>query len=68
VVLFRRIDDQWTEAQLIDVKKMEKTRNLREDPVLHPGDMLFVPKNTLSKIDRIIPNLSMGSYLPLAIP
>jgi hypothetical protein len=27
-----------------------------------------VPKNTLSKIDRIIPNLSMGSYLPLAIP
>jgi len=68
VVLFRRIDDQWTEAQLINVKKMENSRNLKEDPVLHPGDMLFVPKNTLSKIDRVIPNLSMGSYLPLAIP
>ena len=68
VVLFRRIDDQWTEAKLIDVKKMEKNRDLREDPFLHSGDMLFVPKNTLSKIDRVIPNLSMGSYLPLAIP
>jgi polysaccharide export outer membrane protein len=68
VVLFRRVDDQWTEAKLIDVKKMEKNRDLREDPFLHSGDMLFVPKNTLSKIDRIIPNLSMGSYLPLAIP
>ena len=68
VVLFRRIDDQWTEAQLINVKKMEKTRNLNEDPVVHPGDMLFVPKNTLSKIDRLIPNMSMGSYLPLAMP
>lgn len=68
VVLFRRVDDQWTEAKLIDVKKMEKDRNLREDPFLHSGDMLFVPKNTLSKIDRIIPNLSMGSYLPLTIP
>ncbi len=68
VVLFRRVDDQWTEAKLINVKQMEKNRDLKEDPFLHSGDMLFVPKNTLSKIDRIIPNLSMGSYLPLAIP
>ncbi|HEV2397371.1 MAG TPA: polysaccharide biosynthesis/export family protein [Candidatus Sulfotelmatobacter sp.] len=68
VLLFRRIDDQWTEAKLIDVKKMQKSGNLNEDPFLHPGDMLFVPKNTMSKIDRYIPNLSMGTYLPLQIP
>jgi polysaccharide export outer membrane protein len=68
VVLFRRVDDQWTEAKLINVKKMEKNRDLREDPFLHSGDMLFVPKNTMSKIDRYIPNLSMGTYLPLTIP
>lgn len=65
VVLFRRVDDQWTEAKLINIKKMEKDRDLREDPFLHSGDMLFVPKNTLSKIDRMIPNLSMGSFVPL---
>ncbi len=68
VYLFRRLDDQWTEAKLIDVKKMEKKGNLTEDPFLHPGDMILVPKNTMSKIDRYIPNLSMGTYLPLAIP
>ncbi len=68
VMLFRRLDDQWTEAKLINVKKMEKNGNLKEDPFLHPGDMLIVPKNTMSKIDRYIPNLSMGSYLPLTIP
>jgi polysaccharide biosynthesis/export protein len=68
VYLFRRLDDQWTEAKLIDVKKMEKKGNLNEDPFLHPGDMILVPKNTMSKIDRFIPNLSMGTYLPLAIP
>jgi polysaccharide export outer membrane protein len=68
VVLFRRVDDQWTEAKLIDVKKMEKNRDLREDPFLHSGDMLWVPKSTMSKVDRFIPNLSMGSYLPLTIP
>jgi|HubBroStandDraft_3_1064219.scaffolds.fasta_scaffold58721_1 polysaccharide export outer membrane protein len=68
VLLFRRVDDQWTEAKLIDVKKMEKNGNLSEDPFLHSGDMLFVPKNVMSKIDRFIPNLSMGTYLPLTIP
>jgi len=68
VVLFRRVDDQWTEAKLIDVKKMEKNRDLREDPMLHSGDMLVVPKNTMSKVDRFIPNLSVGSYLPLTLP
>jgi polysaccharide biosynthesis/export protein len=68
VVLFRRVDDQWTEAKLIDVKKMENHRDLSEDPFLHSGDMLWVPKNVLGKIDRFIPNLSMGSYLPLTIP
>jgi polysaccharide export outer membrane protein len=68
VLLFRRVDDQWTEAKLIDVKKMQKNGNLSEDPFLHSGDMLFVPKNVMSKIDRFIPNLSMGSYLPLTIP
>lgn len=68
VVLFRRVDDQWTEAKLIDVKKMENNRDLREDPFLHPGDMLFVPKNIMSKIDRFLPNLSMGTYMPLQVP
>jgi polysaccharide export outer membrane protein len=68
VYLFRRIDDQWTESKLIDVKKMEKQGSLGEDPFLHNGDMILVPKNTMSKIDRYIPNLSMGTYLPLAIP
>jgi len=68
VVLFRRVDDQWTSAQLINVKKMENNHDLKEDPFLHSGDMLWVPKNRLSKIDRVIPNLSMGSYLPLYIP
>lgn len=67
VYLFRRVDDQWTEAKLIDVKKMENSGNLAEDPFLHPGDMLWVPKNTYSKLDRFIPNMSMGAYLPIGI-
>ena len=62
VLLFRRVSDQWMEAKLINVKKMESTGNLKEDPLLHPGDMLFVPKNTLSKIDKFFPSASMGTF------
>ena len=62
VLLFRRVSDQWMEAKVINVKKMEKTGNLTEDPMLHPGDMLFVPKNTISKIDKFFPTASMGTF------
>lgn len=65
VVLYRRVDDNWSSAQIVDVKKMETSHSLREDPFLHPGDMLFVPKNRLSKIKPFIPNTGMGAYVPV---
>jgi polysaccharide biosynthesis/export protein len=65
VLLFRRVSDEWMEAKIINVKAMEKAGNLKEDPLLHPGDMLFVPKNTMSKIDRFFPSASMGSFFQM---
>jgi len=62
VWLFRRVSNDWVETQRFDLKKMLKTGDLREDALLRPGDMLYVPKNTLSKIKRFIPVASMGMY------
>jgi polysaccharide biosynthesis/export protein len=62
VLLFRRVSDQWTSAQLINVKKMHSEKNLKEDPLLHPGDMVFVPKNRLSKIKPFLPTSSVGTF------
>lgn len=56
VVLFRRVDDKWMEAKLLNVKEMENKRDLSEDLHLRPGDMIFVPKNRISKIQQFIPN------------
>jgi hypothetical protein len=42
-------------------------RNLQEDPELKPGDMLFVPKNALSKIKPFLPTTSIGTYVSPAI-
>ncbi len=67
VLLFRRVSDEWTEARIINVKKMLNSRDLQEDPELKPGDMLFVPKNVLSKIKPFLPTSSVGLYASPAI-
>ena len=63
VVLFRRVDDQLVETRLINLKKMLKQNGLREDAHLQPGDFVFVPQNTLSKIARFITRPSMSMYV-----
>jgi polysaccharide export outer membrane protein len=50
VLLFRRISDQWMPAKVLDVKQMVKSGDLSEDLRLRPGDMIYVPKNTVSKV------------------
>jgi polysaccharide export outer membrane protein len=67
VILFRRVSDEWTEAKIINVKKMMSSRDLREDPQLKPGDMLFVPKNALSKIKPFLPTTSVGAFTNAAV-
>ncbi len=66
VVLFRRVSDEWVSTQVIDVKKMEgKDKTLKEDPYLHPGDTVFVPKNRISKIKPFLPAYNTGTYIPI---
>lgn len=62
VVLFRPSENGLTEARLINVKKMLKTRDLTEDIHLQPGDMVYVPQNRISKIARYLPTSSLSMY------
>ena len=65
VLLIRPVSDEWAEVKVLNLKKMLQTRNLQEDPYLQPGDMLFVPKNTLSKVKPFIPIPGVGfSFYP----
>ena len=65
VILFRRAGNEWGQGQVFDIKKMEAKANLSEDPYLHPGDLLFVPKNTMSKIKDYLPSGNAGAYYPI---
>jgi polysaccharide export outer membrane protein len=62
VLLFRRISDQWMEAKKLDMKKMLNAGNLSEDLHLRPGDMIYVPKNAISKIKPFLPTPGVGLY------
>lgn len=62
VVLFRRVSDGLAESRVLDVKHMLNTKNLTEDLHLKPGDLLFVPQNTISKVRRYLPISSLGAY------
>ena len=62
VWLFRRVSNDWAETHQYNLKEMLKTGDLHEDAHLRPGDMLYVPKNTISKIKRFIPIVTVGTY------
>jgi polysaccharide export outer membrane protein len=62
IVLFRRLSDDLVESRLLDVKSMLKSRTLREDIHLRPGDLLFVPQNLISKIKQYMPTSSLSMY------
>ena len=63
VLLFRRVDDQWSEARVIDVQKMRGDRSLKEDTLMRPGDMIFIPKSFIGKIEKYLPSTSIGTFL-----
>ena len=63
VLLFRRMSAQWSEAKIVDVKKMLNAKSLGEDVFLKPGDMFVVPQNRISKIQRFMPNANVAAYV-----
>jgi protein involved in polysaccharide export with SLBB domain len=62
VLLFHRVPDGWIQVKKLNLKKMLKRGDLDEDVYLQPGDFLYVPQNTFSKIARFIPTSSLGLY------
>jgi polysaccharide export outer membrane protein len=63
VLLFRRVNDDLVEAHLFNLKKMLKERSLGEDSQLRPGDLVFVPQNSISKIERFLSKPSLSMYV-----
>jgi polysaccharide export outer membrane protein len=63
VLLFRRVNDDLVEARVFNLKKMLKERSLGEVSQLRPGDLVFVPQNSISKIERFLSKPSLSMYV-----
>ncbi len=64
VLLFRRVNnDDLVEAHIFNLKKMLKEKSLGEVAHLQPGDLVFVPQNSISKIERFISRPSLSMYV-----
>jgi polysaccharide biosynthesis/export protein len=66
VVLFRHVNQDLVEARVFNLKEMLKARSLSEAASLRPGDMVFVPQNSISKIERFLSRPSMSMYVSSA--
>jgi polysaccharide biosynthesis/export protein len=65
VILLRRAGPDLANTQILDLKAAAKP-SAREQPAdLHSGDMLIVPQNRLSKLERIIKLSNLGAYIPV---
>jgi polysaccharide export outer membrane protein len=64
VVVFRQVENGWSQVKILNLKHMLNERDLSEDVRLQPGDLIYVPKNTLAKVERFIPKTGV-TYIPV---
>jgi len=62
VVVFRKLNDDMAEVRTLNLKSISKTTDLENDLQLQPGDIVYVPRSTLSKIERFV---RLASVAPL---
>ena len=62
VILFRRVGPDLAETQILNLKAAMSTSSKEPLSDLRPGDMLIVPQNRVSKIERFVKWGNYGIY------
>ncbi|CAN5802566.1 hypothetical protein BH18ACI4_BH18ACI4_13320 [soil metagenome] len=62
ILLFRKVNSEIAEVKVLNLKKIRRTSDLERDLALQPGDMLFVPENTITKIGRFMRLANIGLF------
>ena len=63
VVVFRRINSDTAEVKLLNLKSIRRTSDLENDLTLQAGDMVFVPRDKISKIERFMKLASVAAFM-----
>jgi polysaccharide export outer membrane protein len=62
VLLIRKFNAETAEVKSIDMKAMARKGKALEDPSLKPGDILLVPQNVVSKLERYVRWSNVGLW------
>src|SRR6266404_6242867 len=63
VVVFRRINSDTAEVKLLNLKSVRRTADLENDLTLQPGDMVFVPRDKISRIERFMKLANVAAFM-----
>lgn len=65
VLLFHRTSADWFEVKKLNLKDVLSGKNPNEDPIIKPGDMVFVPEKFIANFRKYVPySLNAGTYIP----
>ena len=63
VVVFRTINSDMAEVKLLNLKNIRRTSDLENDLTLQAGDIVFVPRDKISKIERFMKLASVAAFI-----
>jgi polysaccharide export outer membrane protein len=63
ILVFRKLNADTAEVRSLNFKSLTRTRDLENDLTLQPGDMILVPRNRISKLERYVRIASLATFL-----
>lgn len=63
VVVFRAINSDLAEVKVLNLKDIRRTSDLENDLTLQAGDMVYVPRDKWSKVERFMRLISVAALI-----
>jgi polysaccharide export outer membrane protein len=63
IVVFRKLNSELAEVKVLNLKNIRRTSDLENDLTLQPGDMVFVPRDKITKIERFMRLASVAAFI-----
>lgn len=63
VLVFRKLNADMAEVKTLNFKSMNRSSDLENDMTLQAGDMILVPRNKLSKVERYVRIASLAGFI-----
>ena len=63
VVVFRQINSDMAEVKVLNLKDIRRTSDLENDLTLQAGDIVYVPRDKLSKVERFMRLVSVAALI-----